>query len=51
MMDTEEISETLVFKSILTGMIPRDNFSTIIRREGFKSYMLHYKQNLEGLNV
>jgi hypothetical protein len=40
MMQTEELSETLVFKSALTRLIAQEDFSTLILRESFKSYGL-----------
>jgi hypothetical protein len=39
MMETEEISEALVFSSTLTRLIARENFTALIRRESFKSYI------------
>jgi hypothetical protein len=39
MMGTEDISETLVFNSILTQVIAQDDFSSFIRRENFKPYI------------
>jgi hypothetical protein len=39
MMETEEISETLVFSSTLTWLIARENFSPFIHRESLKSYI------------
>jgi hypothetical protein len=35
----EEISETLVFSSSLIRLIAREDFSTSIHRESFKSYI------------
>jgi hypothetical protein len=40
MMETEEMSETLVFSSTLSRLIAREDFSSFIRRESFKSYVM-----------
>jgi hypothetical protein len=39
MMETEEMNEALVFSSALTQLIAREKFSTLVRRESFKSYL------------
>jgi hypothetical protein len=41
MMETEEISDTLVFSSILTRLIAREDFSTFILCESFRSYIIN----------
>jgi hypothetical protein len=41
MMETEIVSETLVFVLSLTRLNARESFITLIRRENFKSYILH----------
>jgi hypothetical protein len=38
MTEAEEISETLVFNSILTLLIAREDASTFVRCENLKSY-------------
>jgi hypothetical protein len=38
MMETELVSETLVFGATLTRLIARDDFITFMRRESLKSY-------------
>jgi hypothetical protein len=40
MMQTEELSEKFVFKSTLTRLVAQEDFSTLIRRESCKSYVL-----------
>jgi hypothetical protein len=40
MMETEEISDTLVFISTLTLLFTPDNFNAFIRRESLKSYVV-----------
>lgn len=42
MMETEVISETLVFSLTLTQLIAWENFSTFIRHENFKSHHTTY---------
>jgi hypothetical protein len=39
MMETELVSETLVFNSKLTRLMAREDFITFMRRESFKSYI------------
>jgi hypothetical protein len=38
-METEKISETLVFNSKLKRLIAQEGISTFIRRESFKSFI------------
>jgi hypothetical protein len=44
MMETEEISETLVFSSTLTRLIAREGCVTFIRCESIKSYVKEYEK-------
>jgi hypothetical protein len=52
MMETELVSEMLVFDLTLTRLYAQGNFITLIRRESFKSYILllyllcHAKQHV-----
>jgi hypothetical protein len=39
-METKEISETSVFSSTLTRLMAREDFSTFILHERFKSYIM-----------
>jgi hypothetical protein len=49
MMATENISETLVLNSTLTRLTTRDDFSTFIRRESFKSHKAGRRQSRHEL--
>jgi hypothetical protein len=42
MMETEEISETLVFSSILTWLIAQEDFSTFVIHDSFRSYTINF---------
>jgi hypothetical protein len=44
LMETNKISETLVFNSTLTWLIARENYSTFICHESFKSYIRFLQQ-------
>jgi hypothetical protein len=48
-METELVSETLVFNSTLTRLIARENFITFMRRESLKSYKI--KSTLNSRNA
>jgi hypothetical protein len=46
MMETERVSETLVFNSELTRLITREDFIAFVRRESFKSYMVYIDKSV-----